>query len=92
MPDPSKKESQNEYMSRCMGSEKAQKDFPEEKQRYAFCATRWKSKGNKVNNYIEAVEEYSALGYTEELTLDNLVIPAEADYEDFGEETEQVDL
>ena len=92
MPDPNRKESQSEYMSRCMGSEKARSDFPDEKQRYAFCATRWKAKGNKVNNYIEAVEEYSALGYTEELSIENLVIPTEADYEDFGEDTEDIDI
>ena len=30
-------------------------------------------------------------GFTEELTEENFYVPAEAEYEDFGEETEEYD-
>ena len=92
MPDPKRDETEKGYMSRCMASSKTNKDFPDQKQRYAFCATQWKSKGNKTNKYIEAAEEYSALGFTEELTADNFVVPQEKDYVDFGEASEDWDI
>ena len=96
MPSPNKGEKEEAYMQRCMGSDKTNKDFPDQKQRYAFCASEWKSysdwKSKSKDKYVEAVEEYSALGYTEEINEENFVIPAEADYVDFGEETEEWDI
>ena len=46
----------------------------------------------KDNEYTKALSDYIALGFEEEITEDNFVIPAEADYVDFGEETEDWDI
>ena len=46
----------------------------------------------KTNKYIQAAEEYLVLGFTEELTVDNFVIPQEDDYVDFGEASEDWDI
>ena len=43
--------------------------------------------------YREHIQEhFSETGYTEELTEANFVVPAEEDYIDFGEETEEWDI
>ena len=34
----------------------------------------------KTNKYIQAAEEYTSLGYSEELTENNFFAPAEEDY------------
>ena len=58
MPDPQKNESQKKYIERCMSSEESKKSFPDIKQRAAFCFSKWKSKGNMQNNYMEAIQEH----------------------------------
>lgn len=45
MPSPRKDEIEKEYISRCMSSEEAKRDFPDSKQRVAFCHSKWKNKG-----------------------------------------------
>ena len=45
MPPPRKGEQQKDYVSRCMSSEEAKKDFPDTKQRVAFCNSKWENKG-----------------------------------------------
>ena len=53
MPSPRKGEQQKDYVSRCMSSEEAKKDFPDTKQRVAFCNSKWENKGNyKLLNII----------------------------------------
>ena len=43
----------------------------------------------RKEEYAEHLNQFCAEGgYTEEITEDNFVIPAEADYEDFGEDAE----
>lgn len=42
MPTPRKDEKQDDYISRCMGSEEAQKDFPDQDQRAAFYYSKWR--------------------------------------------------
>ena len=51
MPSPKKNESQKQYITRCMSSEESKKEFPDVKQRAAFCFSKWKSKGNAKNNH-----------------------------------------
>ena len=47
----------------------------------------------KKEDYAKDLNQFSAEGgYAEEITEDNFVIPAEADYEDFGEDTEDWDI
>ncbi|SVC32841.1 uncharacterized protein METZ01_LOCUS285695 [marine metagenome] len=58
MPNPGKNESQKKYIARCMSSEEAKKSFPDTQQRAAFCFSKWKSKGNAKNDYMEAIREH----------------------------------
>lgn len=44
MPTPRSGESQSEFVSRCMGSSEAQRDFPDQDQRLAFCYSQWRRK------------------------------------------------
>ena len=47
----------------------------------------------KKEDYAKDLNQFCAeSGYAEEITEDNFVIPAEADYEDFGEDTEDWDI
>ena len=47
----------------------------------------------RKEDYAKDLNQFCAEGgYTEDITEDNFVIPAEADYEDFGEDTEDLDL
>ena len=47
----------------------------------------------KKEDYAKDLNQFCAEGgYAEEITEDNFVIPAEADYEDFGEDTEDWDI
>ena len=45
MPSPRKGEPQKKYISRCMSSKEAQKSFPDQSQRVAFCHSQWGDKG-----------------------------------------------
>lgn len=44
MPSPNKNEQKTDYISRCMSSEEAKRDFPDSKQRAAFCHSKWENK------------------------------------------------
>ena len=47
MPIPSKNKSEkkSDFMQRCMSDEVMKKEFPDVKQRYAVCQTKWDDKG-----------------------------------------------
>jgi len=45
MPSPRKDEEKKNYISRCMSSEEAKRDFSDSKQRVAFCNSKWENKG-----------------------------------------------
>jgi len=45
MPSPRKGETKQSYVSRCMSSEEAKRDFPSSDQRVAFCHSKWENKG-----------------------------------------------
>ena len=42
LPKPSKKESEQEFVSRCMGDDMMLKDFKDQKQRAAVCYSQYK--------------------------------------------------
>lgn len=49
LPTPRKKETRNEFISRCMDNETMKKEFPEEKQRVAVCYSQLrKSRGKSA--------------------------------------------
>jgi HK97 family phage prohead protease len=41
MPTPQSDETFDEWIERCMASDEANEDFPDDAQRYAFCVSRW---------------------------------------------------
>jgi hypothetical protein len=92
MPIPSKKsgEDKDAFVSRCMGNETMKKEYPDQKQRVAICI----GQATADCDCVEAAdyELQMEAGYAEELTEDNFYVPLEAEYEDFGEETEQWDV
>ena len=91
LPKKGEKETPEEFMSRCMGDDKAKTEFPDQKQRTAICMGR----ACKELDYVEAGDfkfTYEAYGYEEELTQDNFIIPEESQYEDFGEEEFEWDI
>jgi hypothetical protein len=51
LPKPSKKESESEFVNRCMGDEIMNKDYKDQKQRVAICYSQYK---NRVKNKGEA--------------------------------------
>ena len=51
MPSPRKGEPQKKYISRCMSSKEAQKSFPDQGQRVAFCHSQWKNKSKGAYEY-----------------------------------------
>ena len=92
MPIPSRKdgEDRSKFMSRCMSDPTMGKEYPDGKQRTAVCI----SKATEGMSHVEAADFYlnvNEYGYTEDIDEDNFYIPAEAEYEDWGEETEEWD-
>jgi len=93
MPIPEKKENEekNAFMSRCMSDSVMNKEYPNSDQRIAICM----SKATEFCDKIEAADfefNVNTYGYEEEITEENFEVPAEADYVDFGEETEEYDI
>lgn len=93
MPIPSKRkdENKNDFMSRCMSDDVMKKEYPSQEQRAAICM----SKATENCSKVEAADfefNVSTYGYEEEITEDNFYIPAEAEYEDFGEDVEDWDI
>jgi hypothetical protein len=90
-------EEEVDYMRRCMKSFGDQDIDNEEKASICLASFRGDSKGSKdilsridfhlcCSKYLTEVE----IGYEEELTEANFYIPEVSEYEDFGEETEEV--
>ena len=93
MPVPSKRkdEDKNTFMSRCMSDEKMKKEFPDNKQRTAVCISK-ACEGMDMIAQADFQIYFEEHGYEEELTEDNFYIPSQAEYEDFGEKTEDWDI
>ena len=98
-PDPETDESESSYMQRFLDSMSEADGENDEKVSMCLVAYRGKPKGSgsvmeRLDfsmcsiKYLEDIE----LGFEEELTEENLYIPAIADYEDFGEDTEEVSV
>ena len=100
MPTPKREkgEEAQKFMGRCMTSDVMKKEYPEQKQRVAVCTSQSRAGAAKSNLsamvqdelvYAEYENECEC-GEVEELTESNFVVPEESDYEDFGEEVEEV--
>lgn len=99
MPSPKSGESQRDFVSRCMSDPKSKETFPENEQRLAFCYSQFNSDGDgdymfdNKDKYMQAADQFcNTIGYTEDITAENFVVPEDSDYVDFGEETEEWDI
>ena len=92
MPIPSRRkdEEKQSFISRCMSNETMKKDYPDQKQRVAICI----GQATADCGCVEAADFELQMenGYEEEINENNFYIPAAAEYEDFGEETEEWDV
>lgn len=98
-PKPNKDELEANYMQRCMSHISAYEEDNDKKVAMCLTAFRGSKKpyntmGEKIDfsicsmKYLESIE----IGFEEELTEENLYIPTVAEYEDFGEQTEEVSV
>jgi phage head maturation protease len=53
LPTPNEGETEQEFISRCMGDDTANEDFPEQQQRAAVCYRQWR--GEKAVNALKAI-------------------------------------
>lgn len=95
MPKPRKNEKKQDFVSRCMGDEIMKKDYTDNKQRVAVClgqlSNRDKTKGSLLEDVCDIIE-LTTEGFVQELNSDNVIIPDDNDYVDFGEDTIEYDL
>ena len=100
MPIPKRKsgEEARKFMGRCMTSDVMKEEYPDQSQRVAICTQSSRAEADKFNFqkmfeeelvYSEYQRDYEC-GFEEELTESNFVVPDESDYEDFGEDVEEV--
>lgn len=91
LPKPKPEESNNEFMSRCMSDEKAQKEYPDSQQRVAVCLSMASN-----NNILSSMAEFlkasleEEIGFTEDLTVGNVYIPEESQYIQIDTEEEVI--
>jgi hypothetical protein len=91
MPKRKKDEDKTKFIARCMGDSVMNEDYPNNKQRIAICLDQ----ATADCDCIEAADfkmQLELYGYEEEINDDNFHIPTQAEYEDFGEETEEWDI
>jgi hypothetical protein len=63
LPKPSKKETEQEFVSRCMGDDMMNKDFKDQKQRAAVCYSQYKKRvKNKGQASWDDVRKGDSLG------------------------------
>lgn len=93
MPIPTQKdeESRENFISRCVSNDKTKKEFPDQSQRVAVCMSRAMD-GLNISQAADLKYNVETFGFTEDVTEDNFHIPAEAEYEDWGEESEEWDI
>jgi hypothetical protein len=58
IPNPKKSEKEGDFVSRCMGDETMNKDFPDQKQRAAVCYSQFKKASANIDASEESLEEY----------------------------------
>lgn len=65
IPHPAGKEKHDKFISKCMGDSVMNKDYPDQKQRYAICESQWKkSKKHSKGNVDPDWEDQSNDDYT----------------------------
>jgi hypothetical protein len=69
IPKPKKSEKQSEFVSRCMGNDTMNKEFPDQKQRAAVCYSQWGEKKAKANLIIGDGENEMLFQFNENKAL-----------------------
>jgi hypothetical protein len=82
IPKPNPGEQKDSFIQRCMGSEVMNKEYPDQKQRYAVCIRETKTSAETLDDSYY----FNSYGFTEELSEENLLIPNDEDYIDFESE------
>lgn len=59
MPEPGQSESREDWLDRCMADSEAVSEFPDAEQRFAFCVSRWDSRGK--SSVVESDKEVEAM-------------------------------
>jgi hypothetical protein len=91
IPKKNKDEDKTKFVARCMGDNVMKKDYPSNSQRVAICL----GQATADCDCVEAADfkmQLELFGYEEDINDDNFYIPTQAEYEDFGEETEEWDV
>ena len=91
LPKRNEDESRENFISRCVSSDKIKKEFPDQSQRVAVCMSQAMD-GLRASQAVDLKYNVETFGFTEEITEDNFYVPAEAEYEDWGEEPEEWDV
>jgi hypothetical protein len=91
LPNRKKDEEKDSFVSRCMSNETMKSEYPDSKQRVAICIQQATADCDCIEaaDFQMHIESY---GYEEEINEDNLYIPTQAEYVDFGEVTEEWDV
>lgn len=72
IPTPGKDESKDKFIARCMGNDVMNSEFPDSKQRYAVCQSKWKAEKEKDAEQEETKEEQKLPEQLLEKALENL--------------------
>jgi|TARA_Y100000401_G_scaffold35785_1_gene26801 hypothetical protein len=91
LPKRNKDESRENFMSRCMSSDKSKKEFPDQSQRVAVCMSQAMD-GLSSMAAADFKYNFEELGYTEALNEDNFYVPLEDEYVDFEDGAEEWDI
>lgn len=87
IPKPKKNEDRNKFISRCMGDNTMNKDYPDNKQRITVCLGQTKS------SLLEQVCDILDYDPDSELATDaNVIFPQANEYIDLGEENEEYNI
>jgi hypothetical protein len=76
LPTPSKGEKEQEFVSRCMGSDVMNKEFPEQKQRAAVCYRQFRGKNEEFDEPHSIEGASSVVQHVGKRTKPELMDPA----------------
>jgi hypothetical protein len=69
LPTPNENESQDEFISRCMGNDTANEDFPDQEQRAAVCHRQWDEAGKALDEFDVLLDEFDVLAEFDALPI-----------------------
>ena len=83
LPKPKKDESQDKFISRCLGNDTMKSEFPGQSQRAAVCHSQWdKKKNNESQEMSDQMQTFAALAAAaqairnvEHEGVDHIIVP-----------------